>query len=186
MGNSKKPTPAQNTSYSKTLVLGAVVLLAAVVLFFAGNVNARKSVGETIGKEPVSGGVTTSVISSDGDLLINKSEISEIAVFIPYSAEGVKMEAIAVKAPDGTVRTALNTCQVCYNSGYGYYVQEDDELVCQNCGNRFKISQVEKIKGGCNPVPIMNEDKSDNGTTIVIPATYMMEHRDLFGKWKKI
>ena len=45
------------------------------------------------------------------------------------------MEIVAVKALDGSIRTAFNTCQVCYNSGRGYYQQEGNELVCQNCGN---------------------------------------------------
>ena len=61
---------------------------------------------------------------------------------------------------------AFNTCQVCYDSGRGYYVQEGDVLVCQNCGNRFSAEQVELIKGGCNPVPIDSENKTDDGTTI--------------------
>jgi len=34
------------------------------------------------------------------------------------------MEVLAVKAPDGTIRTAMNTCKICYDSGAGYYVQE--------------------------------------------------------------
>jgi uncharacterized membrane protein len=93
------------------------------------------------------------------DIVIKKSEITDLATFIPYQAGNVKMEVIAVKAPDGTVRTAFNTCQVCFDSGRGYYVQEGDELVCQNCGNRFNISKIEKQKNGCNPVPILEEDK---------------------------
>jgi len=40
------------------------------------------------------------------------------------------MEVLALKAKDRTIRTALNTCQVCYASGKGYYVQEGDVLVC--------------------------------------------------------
>ena len=33
------------------------------------------------------------------------------------------LEVLAVKAPDGTIRTAFNTCQVCYGSGRGLYRQ---------------------------------------------------------------
>ena len=53
------------------------------------------------------------------------------------------MVVLAFKASDDTIRTALNTCQVCYDSGRGYYVQEGDKLICQNCGNQFEADQVE-------------------------------------------
>lgn len=54
----------------------------------------------------------------------------------------MEMEVIAVKDSGGTVRTAFNTCQVCYSSGKGYYKQKGDKLVCQNCGNAFTMDQV--------------------------------------------
>ena len=120
-----------------------------------------------------------------GDIKIVSSEITETASFIPYKADGTYMELLAVKAPDGTVRTAFNTCQVCYNSGKGYYKQEGDELVCQNCGNRFKISQIEKEKNGCNPVPILNENKTDDGTTITISENFLNQNKELFRSWEK-
>ena len=122
---------------------------------------------------------------SNNDVVIDKSKITSTATFIPYKANGTNMEIIAVKAPDGTIRTAFNTCQVCYDSGRGYYKQQGDELLCQNCGNRFKISQVEKEKNGCNPVPVSEADKSDNGTIITISKTVMEQNAALFGNWKK-
>ena len=48
-----------------------------------------------------------------GDLVIPVNEISNTASFYPVTADGTKMEVLAVKAPDGTIRTAFNTCQVC-------------------------------------------------------------------------
>jgi uncharacterized membrane protein len=95
------------------------------------------------------------------------------------------MEVLALRAPDGTVRTALNTCQVCYSSGRGYYIQQGDVLVCQNCKNRFKAAQVELIKGGCNPMPITKDLKTETADTIVIPARVMKEAEFLFAHWKK-
>jgi hypothetical protein len=123
--------------------------------------------------------------SASGDLTIIKSEITETARFYPYKAGSTKMEVLAVKASDGSVRTAFNTCQVCYSSGRGYYVQEGDELVCQNCGNRFQLDQIEVIKGGCNPVPILEENKTDDGTNITIPQAFLNESKSLFGNWRK-
>jgi len=126
---------------------------------------------------------TTEVAS--GDLKILKSEITEIAKFYPYKSGRTNMEVLAVKASDGSIRTAFNTCQICYDSGRGYYEQQGNELICQNCGNRFKLDQLEVIKGGCNPVPIMKENKTEDDTYIIISQTFMEENKGLFRNWRK-
>jgi len=58
-------------------------------------------------------------------------------------------------------------------------------LVCQNCGNRFQLDQVEKIKGGCNPVPILEENKNEDESYIIISQAFMEENKGLFEKWGK-
>ena len=123
--------------------------------------------------------------AGDFGIIIKKKDITETATFIPYSVNGLKMEIIAVKASDGTIRTALNTCQVCYQSGRGYYKQVGDVFVCQNCGNRFRVDQIEKLKGGCNPVPILEGDKTDLGATIGISKQYLADVSPYFRVWKK-
>lgn len=115
---------------------------------------------------------------------INKADISTTAKFYPYESNGIKMEVLALKAKDGTIRTALNTCQVCYASGKGYYVQEGDELVCQNCGNRFALNMVGKTKGGCNPVPISDTSKVDDGNKITVDKNYLDKNKAYFSNWK--
>ncbi|MDR0813504.1 MAG: DUF2318 domain-containing protein [Oscillospiraceae bacterium] len=120
----------------------------------------------------------------DADLVISLSDISDSVKFYPVEIDGTKLEVIAVKAPDGTVRTAFNTCQVCYDSGRGYYKQSGSVLVCQNCGNRFKMSQVEVESGGCNPVPIFGENKTVTDKTITISKEYLTEAKVIFGNWK--
>jgi hypothetical protein len=124
-------------------------------------------------------------ILPNGDLQIPKSEITSTAKFYQYTIDGVLIEILALRAPDGTVRTALNTCQVCYASGRGWYKQEGDVLVCQNCGNRFKASQVEIVKGGCNPVPITADLKTEDAKTITIGKWLFEQAKPLFLKWKK-
>jgi hypothetical protein len=127
----------------------------------------------------------TAASNSDYGIIIKKKDITAVATFIPYSYNGLKMEIIAVKASDGTIRTALNTCQVCFRSGRGYYKQEGEVFVCQNCGNRFRVDQVEKIKGGCNPVPVLGEDKTDLGDSIGISKAYLASVSPYFKVWKK-
>jgi uncharacterized membrane protein len=174
MANTKKTEPVKKSNKGVFIGVGVAIVLIAV-LFIVKNITGSGS----------SSGASADATSQGGDITITKSDVTETAKFIPYKAENTKMEVIALKAPDGSIRTAFNTCQVCYDSGRGYYVQEGDQLVCQNCGNRFEASQVEEIKGGCNPVPILTENKTDDGTTITIPKDFLEPNKALFGNWKK-
>jgi uncharacterized membrane protein len=121
----------------------------------------------------------------DADLVIPIAEIGETAAFYPVDIEGTRLEVIAVRAPDGTVRTAFNTCQVCYRSGRGYYEQRGNLLVCQNCGNRFRMSQVEVRSGGCNPVPIFPANKTVDETNITIKKEFLIKAKGIFANWKR-
>jgi uncharacterized membrane protein len=166
-----KNEPVKKNSRSIIIGLSAFVILAAAFFIVKGITGSK---------------VETSQTAQQGaEIQIAKSEITQTAKFIPYQAGDTNMELIAVKAPDGTIRTAFNICQVCYDSGRGYYMQEGDELVCQNCGNRFNISQIELQKNGCNPVPILDANKTDNGATITISKDFLNQNKNLFGNWKK-
>lgn len=122
---------------------------------------------------------------ADWGIVIKKKDISYKAKFYPYVVNGKNMEIFAVKASDGTIRTALNTCQVCYSSGRGYYKQQNAVFICQNCGNQFRLDQIEKIKGGCNPIPILGKDKTDLGDSIGISKQYLASVAFYFARWKK-
>jgi uncharacterized membrane protein len=130
-----------------------------------------------------SSGNSRSVVR-DQDLVILVSDISPTAQFYPVEIEGTRIEVLAVKAPDGTIRTAFNTCQSCYASGRGYYIQKDDRLVCQNCGKRFRLSQVEISAGGCNPVPIFPKDKTVDAEKITISKAYLKQAKGIFARWR--
>jgi len=51
-------------------------------------------------------------ITPAGELKIPKKEVTATAKFYGYKAGNVQIEVLALRAPDGTIRTALNTCQV--------------------------------------------------------------------------
>ncbi|WP_428864426.1 Fe-S-containing protein [Clostridium sediminicola] len=148
----------------------AVVIVIIAVLTLATGNNSEPTAVET---------------NATGQLVINKADITKTASFYPYESNGTYMEIIAVRANDDTVRTALNTCQVCYNSGRGYYEQLGDKLICNNCGNQFTIDQIERIKGGCNPVPILDEMKTEDIETITIDPEYLVAFEPLFTNWKR-
>ncbi|WP_059369077.1 DUF2318 domain-containing protein [Treponema endosymbiont of Eucomonympha sp.] len=121
----------------------------------------------------------------DADVVIPVAEITAEAAFYPADIDGTRLEVLAVKAPDGTIRTAFNTCQVCYASGRGFYRQEGSVLVCQNCRNRFRMSQVGRQSGGCNPVPILAENKTFAGDAIIIPKDFLRRSKGIFANWKR-
>jgi hypothetical protein len=121
---------------------------------------------------------------SVNDLVIPIAELTEQASFYPVEVNGTQLEVIAVKAPDGTLRTAFNTCQVCYDSGQGYYKQEGNALVCQNCGSLFTMDRVEKAQGGCNPVPIYADYKTVDEENITISGAFLEEATVIFQNWK--
>lgn len=126
----------------------------------------------------------TKVISSGDSLVIPVVDISEKASFYPVDVDGVSLEVVAVKASDGTLRTAFNTCQICYGSGRGYYKQSGDVLVCQNCGNQFEMDHVEVESGGCNPWPIFDQDKTVDDDNISISYDFLKESTVIFANWK--
>jgi uncharacterized membrane protein len=122
---------------------------------------------------------------TDSDLVIQIAEITENALFYPVIIDGTQMEVLAVKAPDGTIRTAFNTCQVCYASGRGYFEQQGTVLVCQNCGRRYRMNQVERQAGGCNPVPVFPENKTVSASTITISEKYLKQAKGIFASWRR-
>lgn len=161
---------------SNNSVIIVVLILAAIgaYLYIGGNQGSQLS-----GQNDASTGITT-----DEDLKILKSEVSEEAKFYPYKAGDIYMEVLAVKATDGSIRTALNTCQVCFTSGRGYYKQQGNRLICQNCGNAFRVDDVEVVRGGCNPVPVLPENKTDEGEYITIKKEFLEKNKVLFENWK--
>jgi uncharacterized membrane protein len=120
----------------------------------------------------------------NGDLVIPIADITEKAAFYQIEIDGTRLEVLAVKAPDGTIRTAFNTCEICYDSGRGYYEQDGDALVCQNCGNRFSTSQIEVESSGCNPWPIFPKNKTVDEENITISYDFLKESIAIFQNWK--
>ncbi len=119
------------------------------------------------------------------DIVISKSQITDKVTFYPVKAGKTNMEVLAVKASDGTIRTAFNTCQVCNGSPRAYYKQEGDVIVCQNCGNRFSMDMIEQQRGGCNPIPIYRENKKEDAENITISKDFIENNKELFtANWK--
>ncbi len=158
------------------LLMGAVLMTVGIVSLTGCGKKADQS-----------GGASTKdaeVIASGDNLVIPIDDITETASFYPVDVDGVSLEVVAVKASDGTLRTAFNTCQICYGSGRGYYKQSGDVLICQNCGNQFAMDHVEVESGGCNPWPIFDQDKTVDDENISISYDFLKESTGIFANWK--
>lgn len=202
MSNSKKSknNTKQKLNLLPFIAVAVVVLTVAIVVFIPkGKSNntatnganpENKIIEET---NPTSEDTTPSneasvaaTLNDNGDVLINEADITESASFIEYeSKEGIIVGLLAVRASDGTVRTAFNSCQVCNGSPLAYFIQKGDVVECQNCGNIFGLDMIEQERGGCNPIPIMPGEKIVTDTEIIIPAAFLEENAVKFENWKK-
>ncbi|MDR1204082.1 MAG: DUF2318 domain-containing protein [Peptococcaceae bacterium] len=180
-GTQNKKAPDKQRLQAVAVVL--IVIAFAAAIFVLRSARNGEGGGRAAADSGAAGGGAVPVVT-DGDLVISVAEISEAAKFYPVEIDGTQLEVIAAEAPDGTVRTAFNTCQVCYDSGRGYYEQSGDVLVCQNCGNRIRRDQVEVQSGGCNPVPSFADNKTVTDETITISYDFLKESKDIFANWK--
>ncbi len=164
---------------SKKINILAIVL-PVFILVVIGVIFANKNgVGNDVNSDK-----NVSDVTVNDNLIIPIKDISTTATFYPVEIDGTKLEVLAIKASDGTIRTAFNTCQICYSSGRGYYEQQGNMLVCQNCGNRFNSDDVEITRGGCNPVPIFSEDKTVDSENITISKEFFGKSKNIFENWK--
>ena len=124
----------------------------------------------------------TEVTLADGNLQVAVDSLGDQVAFINYDSKGTAMQVILYKGEDGTVRGALNTCQVCAGSPYAYFEQEGSDVVCQNCGNHFSVDAIGDAHGGCNPVPL---ELSEDGKNVVIDTAVLDEQAGAFTNWKK-
>ena len=122
--------------------------------------------------------------SSGEDVVITASELSTSATYYDYDADGTTVQVFAITGSDGSIRVALNTCQVCAGSTKAYFVQEGDVFVCQNCKNEFPAEVVGVEASGCNPIPVTSADYELDGGRIVIPASFLSAYASAFANWK--
>ena len=122
------------------------------------------------------------VTNNDGNIVINKSKITTKATYIDYIYESVHIGLIAVRTSDNRVLIVVNTSTSCNPSPRAYFIQVGDYLECQNCGNKFKIDELDKVSSdGCNPMQI--EKLEENDKEIIISKDFLNSLKDKFSKW---
>ena len=162
-------------------------MIAAVVVIAAAAVTLipKASKAENTPMEPSPASSESTPKTDSGDLVIQSGKIGTEASFFDYDANGTTVQVFAVQASDGTIRLALNTCQICNGSPYAYFIQDGDMFICQNCMNRFASTEVGIAGSGCCPIPISENVITQEAGTIIIPSSFLDESAALFENWKK-
>ena len=86
------------------------------------------------------------------------------AHFYKYEDGGKEIAFFAVKAADGSYKTAFDACDACYKSKKGYE-QQGDKMNCKNCNQKFAINRLgPNATGGCNPGYLPHQLSGNNIT----------------------
>jgi hypothetical protein len=165
----KRAKFAQSSSTSKPkpaaavwLFAGGILLAITVLVWFGtrsgatGVVDAGAAGTRDGGELPVRDGAVRLPVSTFDD---------GKARWYTYHADGVDIQFFVLKSSDGVIRAAFNACDVCFLEKKGYS-QEGDEMVCNNCGQRFPSELINEVRGGCNPSPL--ERTIQDGQVVIL------------------
>lgn len=136
-------------------VVAAVVLLAGI-----GSLAYSGVFGDLFKKSPAEGAKAAGVVETADEVKIPlKALDSGKALFLSLNPEGRPLYYFALKSRDGAFRAALDACDVCYKTNRGYR-QDADQMVCNNCGQKFACDKIGEVKGGCNPHPLAHKEEA--------------------------
>lgn len=136
----------------------AVVTIAVAAVFISGVLTVSAFSLGKYEKVKVDGGVVTIAVSrlTDGK-----------AHFYKLADGGKEITFFAVKAADGSYKTAFDACDSCYKAKKGYE-QQADKMNCKNCNQKFAINRLgPNATGGCNPGYLPHQS---SGSSIAIKA----------------
>ncbi len=168
----------------KKVLYGILILLTIfLTVGCSKEENNKKENEDRANLRKITGQVIKAQLDASGNIVINEKEITNKVVYISYEYEEVIIGLLAVRDSKGDVKVVVNTCQSCGGSPYAYFVQVGDEIECQNCGNRFKIDNLDNLQSdGCNPIAI--EDKKEEYGKIIINTEQLKKLKSKFENWK--
>lgn len=167
----------ENKKRNIVIIAIIIVFVVAVITALAIKFNNTSSVNEKNAK-----GMIILHANENNNIEMNVSDVTEKAKFYVYNIDGIDIEIFAVKASDGTIRTAFNTCQVCSPSPKAYFVQNGKDFICQNCMNAFPTDRIGIERGGCNPIPISFDERKDEGEKIILTKEFVEGYKENFDK----
>jgi len=174
MANQKKQSIKEISTNKKAAVLGTekkkkgflpyaalsicALLVAAALFLFQGNgqTSSNLSMAQKSGQEAQNVDRTRMITHPISLFAEGKAKHFEF-----QAHSGITIKYFVLKSSDGVIRAAFDACDVCWPSGKGYF-QEQDKMVCRNCGKRFESVKINEVKGGCNPAPLNRKIDGDN------------------------
>jgi len=171
LNDKKARVMSQEKTWVKPAVIASVVVFVVVGGLLFKDVRA-KGMGASPKFPPhrdASSRTTTAmpVTEQGGDVKIPLANVQDgNAHFFSYVSGGKTITFFAMKAADGSIRTAFDACVACNHAKLGYR-QEGGSVVCNNCGMGFTPAQIGQVTGGCNPIPV---NKTIDGQMLVLKA----------------
>lgn len=139
-------------------------------LVFPGETSSQPSLSQSEPPSDFKGEKGDKVVFADEEIKLPAATFTDNKVHF-YNAEinGKTIYFFVAKDKNGVYRAAANGCQVCFEANKGFR-QEGDEVVCNNCGNRYPLEKIATEKGGCNPAPINPNLEVKSGQVVVRKA----------------
>ena len=139
---------------------GMAIMVAVVLMAGTGSIAYSGVLSDLFKKSPAESAKASGVVETADVVRIPlKALDSGKALFLSLESDGRPLYYFALKSPDGAYRAALDACDVCFQSNRGYR-QEGDQMVCNNCGQKFDCNKIGVIKGGCNPHPLAHKEEA--------------------------
>ncbi|MEW6264957.1 MAG: DUF2318 domain-containing protein [Thermodesulfobacteriota bacterium] len=146
--------PRTYARISRALAVILVLMTAGAIFFIVKSLKEDVAVSR-IGPDEGPASAAGEVSYPETDFLPGRSRHYSLT-----APDGVKIRYFLVRDNSGVIRAAFDACDVCWRAGLGY-VQEGQFMICRNCGQRFPLSRINEVKGGCNPAPL--ERRIENG-----------------------
>lgn len=180
-GKKARVLVGETKSPKMLIIIGAAIALVVAGWIVYSNTSRARSMDRPMKAQALREGNRgmqyTALNSENGEVKVPLSALQGgAASYFVYHANGTDIKFFVLRASDGTVRAALDSCTSCYHAKLGYR-QDGETMICNNCGMGFKSTDVGHITGGCSPIPLTN---SQDGKTLVVKAKDLVEGAKYF------
>ena len=142
------PDPPSQNIYLEYKGSMRALCFFVVALILLGTLQAQAFMG-------LFGGSMENAVAKDGLVTVNTSFLKPgHSKHYQYTESDTNIRFFLVRDTQGGVRAALDACEACWRADKGYRMQ-DHAMLCVNCGQKFDLTRIGLIRGGCNPHPIV-------------------------------
>ncbi len=154
----------ERAGMTKRIILAGLALVILGVL-----VVPRLLTGRPAGSaqpEAVLQAVNVKATVSAGQVSISADELRKNKfVAFSYAQGSTKVPLLAYVGPDGELVVAVRMCEPCRSESFHI---EGDEIVCDTCGSRWKIQDLQGVSGGCTAYPPEKLSAQESNGRLVI------------------